>query len=246
MYRTMNPTQATPNPFFSAVAARGRKITRIEINSRLEQIETQLLSSLTMLSARTEFGTAIEAKRLIRGAVLLVYRIGIEYICSYFSLKPFLAAEDFAPVGRITDDVYRLWMYGSRLDSAMIHLTSVTLAKATVSKAAQIMNLLNSTVHYHTAVAVDLGDDDVAQPTHQLSEDGEITTDFPPPTQTVLYYVWHTENDAKVCQICNELEGQRWRHDDQLDEVIPTPVLDTHPNCRCRLDIETEMEQIEE
>ena len=44
--------------------------------------------------------------------------------------------------------------------------------------------------------------------------------------------VFATEKDSKVCDICQSLEGMEWSINDP--EII-TPVVDTHPNCRCRL-----------
>ena len=44
--------------------------------------------------------------------------------------------------------------------------------------------------------------------------------------------VFATENDAKVCPDCAELEGEEWEIG---DPSIIFPVEGTHPNCRCRL-----------
>lgn len=45
---------------------------------------------------------------------------------------------------------------------------------------------------------------------------------------------WLTQEDNKVCPICQELEGQQWASD---DPQMPQPPDDTHENCRCRLEI---------
>lgn len=45
-------------------------------------------------------------------------------------------------------------------------------------------------------------------------------------------FIFATENDAKVCDICASLEGMEWDVD---DPSIVIPRDDTHPNCRCRL-----------
>lgn len=45
-------------------------------------------------------------------------------------------------------------------------------------------------------------------------------------------YVWATEMDDRVCDICSDLEGEEWDID---DPSIVIPRQDTHPHCRCRL-----------
>jgi len=47
-------------------------------------------------------------------------------------------------------------------------------------------------------------------------------------------FEWATEDDDRVCPICQELEGEQWSAD---DPDMPTPGSDTHDSCRCRLDL---------
>jgi hypothetical protein len=54
------------------------------------------------------------------------------------------------------------------------------------------------------------------------------------PLDLELTAVWVTSQDEGVCEICEGLEGE-YRLDD-FD--LPTPVDDSHPNCRCRIIIE--------
>ena len=46
--------------------------------------------------------------------------------------------------------------------------------------------------------------------------------------------VWTTQEDEKVCPICEELDGEQWTID---DPDLQQPPDDTHDNCRCYLDI---------
>src|SRR6266496_2493041 len=106
-----------------------------KIELQLRQIETDLSKSLTEI---TKPAPHYAIKRMIRDRVQQVYNIGCGYACNHFKLKPFTIAEDFVDIGKITDDVYRAWQYSRNLQSALISLTSVTLAKATKAKARQI------------------------------------------------------------------------------------------------------------
>lgn len=53
------------------------------------------------------------------------------------------------------------------------------------------------------------------------------------PLELELTAEWVTSMDDRVCEICEGLEGDYF-----LDEEVPQPVEDSHPNCRCRLLIE--------
>ena len=50
-----------------------------------------------------------------------------------------------------------------------------------------------------------------------------------------VVYVWVTSQDDKVCPICSGYEGQAWAFEDSMD--IPDIPDDTHPNCRCTLQL---------
>lgn len=55
----------------------------------------------------------------------------------------------------------------------------------------------------------------------------------PPAERTVMQ--WITAMDDKVCEeYCRPLDGKQWELD---DPNIPTAPDDTHPNCRCRLEL---------
>lgn len=48
--------------------------------------------------------------------------------------------------------------------------------------------------------------------------------------------MWVTSNDERTCPICRPLHGKKWI---LFDEGMPTPPLDSHQRCRCRLVIIT-------
>lgn len=244
------------------------KIQRKQLESQLKVIEVRLANTLSIQKSGLSVWNHMDAKRQIREAVLEVYRLGVGYVCNYFNLKPFIRNEDFAGIGKITDDVYRQWFYASDARSAMIALTSITLAVATISKANQIMPLLLTLALKTGSImrmqslqefvrpptpaeemgfdSIDQTQQDVSQP-HTRTEsniDQPEPIDLPAVEVPVLYFVWETEQDNKVCDECEALAGQRWRHDD-TEADIPIPVDDTHPNCRCRIVLETEMEEVD-
>ena len=197
------------------------------IESRIRRIEQTLKQSLGQPIAEQP------AKKLIRDKALEVYRIGAEQACNFFDVENFWSAEDFADIGRITDDTYRIYAYGKQLDSALITLTSVTLAKALVRKARQIVSLYPPHLHLGAAMRMKSVTENLDIPPEDatpLIEDYSRTGPLPG-----LYFVWRTMGDDRVCEICDALDGQEW--DFETDEPL-TPVADTHPRCRCRIDLE--------
>lgn len=48
--------------------------------------------------------------------------------------------------------------------------------------------------------------------------------------QNVQYVMWLTEEDDRVCDICEPLDRQTFAYGQ-----APIPVTDTHPRCRCQL-----------
>lgn len=50
-----------------------------------------------------------------------------------------------------------------------------------------------------------------------------------------VVYVWVTSQDDRVCPICAPHEGQAWAFNDYPD--IPDIPDDTHPNCRCMIQL---------
>src|SRR6266496_1659643 len=116
------------------------KQTKLE--RQLRQIETDLSNSINQLvkPAATEY----TIKHMIRDKVLQVYRLGSQYACDWFGVKHFNTASDFADIGKMSDDVYRTWVYAKRPEAALIAMTSITLAKAIRSKARQINSTLRN------------------------------------------------------------------------------------------------------
>lgn len=69
-----------------------------------------------------------------------------------------------------------------------------------------------------------------------------------------LQYVfrWETVQDERVCPICSSLSGREWRNQDLFQPVLigdTDAVWDldqdkplTHPNCRCRLHVEVNID----
>lgn len=267
------------------------------IETQIRKIELDLSDSLAQLPKPASEYTV---KHLIRQRVQQVHKLGAEYACQHFGLKHFTTASDFSEIGRIADDIYRVFAYARNKEAALIALTSITLAHATRSKARQISNAIATNdldnileVDANNLAAVMTG---LARPTKigikQIelrlpsgmavepftpSNVKQIELSLPPnfqapafttmfqqtdlpgspsdltdlsnpdivdtttttdTTTTIDLFIWRTEEDNLVCdEWCKPLEDQTWSID---DPTIPTPVLDTHPNCRCRLELTTE------
>src|SRR6266496_5887366 len=113
------------------------KQTKLE--RQLRQIETDLSNSINQLvKPQSEY----TIKHMIRDKVLQVHKLGCQYACDFFGVKHFNIAQDFADIGKMSDDVYRIWVYAKRPEAALIAMTSITLAKAIRSKARQINSAL--------------------------------------------------------------------------------------------------------
>lgn len=200
------------------------------IETQIRKIETDLSNSLNLLPKPASEYTV---KHLIRDRVLQVHRLGAEYACRHFGLKHFNTAHDFAEIGKISDDVYRVFTYARNQEAALIALTSITLAKAVKAKAKQISQAIRSN-DLDNMLEVDTNNLAVVM-TAQTDITDTSTTDTT--TTTIDLFIWKTEEDDLVCPECDALADQTWEID---DPTIPTPVSDTHPNCRCRLELITE------
>jgi hypothetical protein len=213
-----------------------------KLERQLRQIETDLSNSINQL---VKPASEYTIKHMIRDKVLQVHKIGSQYACDFFGVKHFYKAEDFADIGKMSDDVYRTWVHSKRPDSALIAMTSITLAKAVRSKARQINSALRSGAEGANILEVDTNNLAVvmtaAAPRMKQIEQRLPSgiEDLPAPDENVpvIIMIWRTEQDSLVCPICAPLEGQTWELDDP--EML-TPVIDTHPNCRCRLELSTE------
>src|SRR6266496_194713 len=110
-----------------------------KLERQLRQIETDLSTSINQLvKPQSEY----TIKHMIRDKVLQVHKLGCQYACDFFGVKHFNTASDFADIGKMSDDVYRTWVYARRPEAALIAMTSITLAKAIRSKARQINSAL--------------------------------------------------------------------------------------------------------
>lgn len=202
---------------------------RRRIETQIRKIETELSTSLNLLHKPASEYTV---KHLIRDRVLQVHRLGAEYACKHFGLNHFNTAHDFAEIGKISDDVYRVFTYAKNQESALIALTSITLAKAVKSKARQISQAIRSN-DLDNILEVDMNNLAVVMTAQTIDTGDPFVTTEPDqlPTITTLLQ-WETEGDALVCDICEPLDGQTWEVD---APDIPEPITDSHINCRCRL-----------
>lgn len=176
-----------------------------------------------------------EVEKVIRGAVQKLYLIGSDYVTKTLDTTAFITTRDLDNIKRqVSIATNAFW---KRISNA-IHKSEFTI----IPKTAQV------------------GDPTVEDP-YGLSEDAPPESDPAVDTaflatllatsilalstlakldqlpteegQPIRKLVWVTEQDAKVCIICQGLQGQEW---DEGDTNLPIPGPDSsHFGCRCRL-----------
>lgn len=177
-----------------------------------------------------------EVQNVIRGAVQKLYLIGSDYVTRTLNTTAFITTKDLENIKRqvsIATDAF--W---KRISNAT-HKQEFTMIPTTI-KVAQVgdptvedpfglsedappeSNPEADTAFLATLLATSI----LALST--LAKLDQLPSDTEQPTRKL---VWVTEQDAKVCIICQGLQGQEWEEGD-----APIPGPDTsHFGCRCRL-----------
>jgi hypothetical protein len=182
-----------------------------------------------------KYGPQVE--QIIRAAVQKLYLIGSDYLTRSLETTAFITTKDLDIIKKaVTKFSEAFW---KRISNA-VHKQDFTIIPTTI-KVAQV------------------GDPTVEDP-YGLSEDAPPESDpaadsaflatliatsilalstltkldqIPSDQEQPRKLVWITEQDAKVCLICQGLQGQEW---DEGDSNLPIPGPDSsHYNCRCRL-----------
>jgi len=225
-----------------------KEVNRLEneFNSKIEKMFNTILAdhktSFTQIQdLQARYGGQVRG--LIRTATEQIYRTGAEYAGRVMKEdNVFLSTANVQTISRLTDNTFDFFWrqvsqhvrnYESQKAQEQIGLVLNPLRLLNIpTSAALVFNALSTAV---LAIAT-------IQKAKELRElrapEQYIRTDESPLARASPdKVVFVTENDEKVCPICEPIDGAEWYIDDPL---IIVPKNDTHPNCRCRLLLKTE------
>ncbi len=226
----------------------GINLNRTKTSQAARKVEDQLATALEkeykkiMTDGSKDIGLlqrkyGPQVEQIIRAAVQKLYLIGSDYLTHSLETTAFITTKDLDIIKRsVTKFSEAFW---KRISNA-VHKSEFTIIPTSI-KTAQV------------------GDPTVEDP-FGLSEDAPPESDpaadsaflatliatsilalstltkldqIPSDQEQPRKLVWVTEQDAKVCLICQGLQGQEW---DEGDSNLPIPGPDSsHYNCRCRL-----------
>ena len=222
----------------------GINLNRTKTSQAARKVEDQLAAALekeykkiTSDQNKNDIGTlqrkyGPEVEQIIRAAVQKLYLIGSDYLTKSLDTTAFITTKDLDNIKKaVTRFSEAFW---KRISNA-VHKSEFTMIPKTAA----------------------VGDPTVEDP-FGLSEDAPPESDpatdtaflatliatsilalstlakldqLPSDTEQPRKLVWVTEQDDKVCPICQGLQGQEW---EEGQAPIPGPDS-SHYNCRCRL-----------
>ena len=224
---------------------------RIRRRTEIENgLQTRLNSIIDKLKINPEIKQDTEIHNTIRAAVEDSYQLAIDYVAEQRGTVGFLTSQDLDIIKKQTDDytlkfqrkvdqvVHRndvlLQRYNYEPRSPLntnymasviaIGIVTTTMAKATVSKIAQIKSSVKSAAF---GLKRFFRLKDIFEGVG--SQYGVPRDEFEDQVQ------WNAILDQKTCQYCLSLHGSYWYYNDP-HKPIPGDDIDIHPNCRCMYD----------
>lgn len=224
----------TPVPRHSEFVQITHDAQKIEdiLNAKL----TKLAISLQKLERQDPYNMLIandyreKAATSIRRAVEQIYQLAGNYAADFTKKEYFTTGTDISAIASLAEDYNsifwgRLQRFTSDNSQAnqvkpefIIRMTTASLTQETLRKAIIIksQSILNPPIITTSAAEEE---DDLIDVPAELEQTPQVV------------YVWVTSQDDKVCRICSGFEGQAWPLDNA--DAIPDIPDDTHPNCRC-------------
>lgn len=204
-----------------------------ELNNKLSSLVTSL-EKLQKLE-RSDFLYNLDYKEqinsILRSGIERIYQNTGRYVGEFTKREYYTTRTDLDNIQKLSEFYSNLFF--SRLSRNIIsdyqteqkpinpslivkfttaRLTQETMRQAIIAKSQQIINKVTLT-------------------TAATTEDIDILDTLTNP----VVYVWTTSHDDSVCPICSGYEGQAWAFEDS--NSIPDIPDDTHPNCRCMLQL---------
>ena len=249
---TTAATIATRRTHENTVTSKTNREIESTLESNLVKIVNAVLKEINKSDVENRVGAIdITVRPLMNSFVYATFRkhitesymLGINYVTSISRLDKipgYLTNSDIDKIKLLADSyLERFW--GRISDSLKreeenedydltVHNITDPLAIGATNEALNIATITKAKKFTGNFTIGDLGSKEGAS-TEEFSNDF-LAEGFPLelPLGIEFKMEWVTAQDNRVCPICEELSG-----DYSLDEFIPQPVEDSHPNCRCRL-----------
>lgn len=200
---------------------------RTHLNEIVTAIVGEGSSDISLI--QRQYGTEVE--HLIRAAVHNAYSVAVNYV-GELKKRPhhmFLTSSDIGQIKRISAEYIQVFW---RRVASVLHQkdTIQNILKNARFSPRSKLSLTNLISSLATAIITK----SIASAT--IVKVNSMRT-LPPSirqSQALDTLVWHTAHDELVCPLCSSLDGMEWQSDDSNMLVPPD---DSHPNCRCTLDI---------
>ncbi len=204
-----------------------------KLSQRLQAIYAQAsISRRDMLGAMIGAGVSIATAR---SESFAVNKLKQQYINGYEGASPNKLTTVPAKVASQDEYSQRIWVHGDVMTTRMKETLNKGLSRG--MKKSDINKMTRSIPQSGDRI-----DDNLATPMNQmLSRIHTLTTNEAIlnsnsgknrayDEQNVQNVMWLTEEDDRVCDICEPLDRQTFDYGQ-----APIPVTDTHPRCRCQL-----------
>ena len=204
-----------------------------KLSKRLQAIFAQAsISRRDMLGAMIGAGMSIATAK---SESFAVNELKQQYIDGYEDSSPNKLTTVPAKVVNQAEYSQRIWVHGDVMTTRMKETLNKGLSRG--MKKSDINKMTRSIPQSGDRI-----DDNLATPMNQmLSRINTLTTNEAIRNsnsgknraydeQNVQYVMWLTEEDDRVCDICEPLDKQTFAYGQ-----APIPIADTHPRCRCQL-----------
>jgi hypothetical protein len=190
-----------------------RKLQR-KLDSILKELRDRAINSNRQYLVMTQHDNDLVRKE-IKLSVEDAYLTSLKYVHSTDTRLP-ISQKDLDRIEQTTNVIFNRF-------KSLVHRTTIELQEFGFDLlASYIQSLISNAI---TAAI------NSATTSHHTLDYPELNNpvDFTP--RAVIEVEFVTRRDAKVCPICDALDGTRYEIGDETKPQIPD---DTHPNCRCR------------
>lgn len=165
-----------------------------------------------------------------RSGIEQIYKTAASYAANFTQRDYFTTRTDLDEIDRLTYTYVSLFY--SRLQRFIISVNS----QETPIKPDLIVNMTTATMTQDVMrQAIIAKSQQIINPVTITTAAVEADIEILDRLENPVVYVWVTSEDDRVCPVCSRYEGQAWAYEDSMD--IPEIPDDTHPNCRCVLQL---------